>query len=104
MHTLGQTMGLEITREGEKPDALYIVRTGIVSIMVMGEEVMEAMHGDLIGENEILNLTQGYRRNRTCVAKTSCELCRLLRCDLLDSRGSFTYPHHSPIGSCFSQH
>jgi hypothetical protein len=77
MHTLGQTMGLEITREGEKPDALYIVRTGIVSIMVMGEEVMEAMHGDLIGENEILNLTQGYRRNRTCVAKTSCELCRL---------------------------
>ena len=70
-------MGLEITREGEKPDALYIVRTGIVSIMAMGEEVMEATHGDLIGENEILNLTQGYRRNRTCVAKTSCELCRL---------------------------
>lgn len=74
---LRQTMGLEITSEGERPDALYIVRNGIVSVLVMGEEVMEAVHGDLIGENEILNLTQSYRRNRTCIAKTSCELCRL---------------------------
>ena len=77
LHPVFQTMGLEITSEGEAPDALYIVRFGVVSVSVEGELVMEAGAGDLFGENEILGLTIEGRRNRTCIAKTSCELCRL---------------------------
>ena len=51
-----------MTSEGEKPDALYIVRTGVVSVRAGGEEVMEATAGDVFGENEILNLTRERRR------------------------------------------
>ena len=57
LHPVFQTMGLEITSEGEAPDALYIVRFGVVSVSVEGELVMEAGAGDLFGENEILGLT-----------------------------------------------
>ena len=77
LHPVFQTMGLEITTEGEAPDALYIVRFGVVSVSVESEVVMEAVPGDIIGENEILGLTVEGHRNRTCIAKTSCELCRL---------------------------
>jgi len=82
LHPVFQTVGLEITSEGEVPDALYIVRFGAVSVSVQSELVMEAGPGDIFGENEILGLTMEGRRNRTCIAKTSCELCRLNTEDL----------------------
>ena len=38
---------------------------------------MDATRGDMFGENELLGLTVEGRRNRTSVAQTSCELCRM---------------------------
>jgi CRP-like cAMP-binding protein len=59
-------------------DSLYIVRFGVVSIQKDGEELCEAKRGDLFGENALLGLCDdGGRRTRTCVAKTSCELCQM---------------------------
>ena len=40
-------------------------------------QVMDATRGDMFGENELLGLTLEGRRNRTSVAQTSCELCRM---------------------------
>ena len=79
-----QTTGLQITSEGEVPDALYIVRFGVVSVLVDGDVVMEAKQGDMIGENAVMGLTSNGRRNRSCVAKTSCELCRLTAKDFVE--------------------
>ena len=79
-----ESVGLPITQEGEEADALYVVRFGIVEVSVKGDRLFDATKGDIIGENALLGLTHNGRRNRTCVAKTMCELCRLSRRDFFD--------------------
>ena len=39
------TTGLTITRAGEIPDALYIVRCGVVAVLVGADKVMDATRG-----------------------------------------------------------
>ncbi len=56
--------------EGAKPDALYVVRFGIVVLSAGGHDVMTAKRGDLIGENFFCGLSEIQRRKRTATAKT----------------------------------
>ena len=55
-----------------------------MEVSVKGETLFDATKGDIIGENALLGLTPNRKRNRTCVAKTMCELCRLSRRDFFD--------------------
>lgn len=73
---------MEITTVGDIPDALYIVTVGVVCVVMHGEEIFEARKGDVFGENALLGLSLDGRRQRTCIAKTMCELCRLDKDDL----------------------
>ena len=77
-----KTEGMEITTEGELPDGLYITRFGLVSVCLNGEEIFEAQTGDVFGENALLGLSLDGKRQRTCIAKTMCELCKLHKEDL----------------------
>jgi CRP-like cAMP-binding protein len=72
---------MEITIAGDIPDALYIVRFGVVSVTMHGAEVFEAHTGNVIGELALLGLSPDGRRQRTCIAKTMCELCKLNKDD-----------------------
>ena len=76
-----KTEGMEVTVAGDIPDALYIVRFGVVSVTMHQIELFEAESGDVIGENALLGLTLDGRRQRTCIAKTMCELCKLNKKD-----------------------
>ena len=74
---------MEITTVGDIPDALYIVTVGVVCVVMYGEQVFEAKKGDVFGENAMLDLSLDVRRQRMCIEKTMCELCRLdkmMRC------------------------
>jgi CRP-like cAMP-binding protein len=73
---------MEITTVGDIPDVLYIVTVGVVCVVMHGEQVFEAKKGDVFGENAMLALSLDVRRQRTCIAKTMCELCRLDKDDL----------------------
>lgn len=76
-----KTESMEITVEGDIPDALYIVRFGVVSVTMHGLEMFEAHTGNAIGELALLGLSPDGRRQRTCIAKTMCELCKLNKDD-----------------------
>ena len=84
LFSLYQTEGIQITSEGEYPDAMYMVRFGIVEILVRGEVVSELTTGDLFGENALLGLTSDGKRNRSSMAKTMCEVCALSQKDLME--------------------
>jgi len=45
--------GVQITCQGEEPDALYIVRFGTVSIWVNHECIMDKVCGTMFGENAL---------------------------------------------------
>jgi CRP-like cAMP-binding protein len=76
-----KTESMEITVAGDIPDALYIVRFGVVSVTMHGAELFEAHTGNAIGELALLGLSPDGRRQRTCIAKTMCELCKLNKDD-----------------------
>jgi len=84
LFSLYQTEGIQITSEGEYPDAMYMVRFGIVEILVRGEVVSELTTGDLFGENALLGLTSDGKRNRSSIAKTMCEVCALSQKDFME--------------------
>lgn len=79
-----KTEGIQLTWQGEIPDALYIVRFGSVTVSVNATPIMDAHTGDMFGENALLGLTPDGRRNRSSFAKTMCEVCVLRKGDLND--------------------
>jgi len=64
-----------ITVRDTKPDKMYIIRFGLVSIQGLGPKTVTASKGDLFGELALLGLTHNGLRMRTCVAISVCELC-----------------------------
>lgn len=77
IRSIYKTMGLELTREGEVPDALYIVRYGALSVFHRGKEIGTVRAGDVIGEMDLLGFSLGGFRTRTTVCISMCELCQL---------------------------
>lgn len=75
LSTLYKTVGLSLTHAGDVPDAMYIVRTGVVGMQLHGREIAIARPGDVVGEMALLGLSQDGRRIRTSVCHTMCELC-----------------------------
>jgi CRP-like cAMP-binding protein len=82
IRTVYKTMGLELTRTGEVPDALYIVRYGALSVFHSGKEIGIAHRGDVVGEMALFGLTIDGLRSRTTICASMCELCRLSKEDL----------------------
>ena len=76
--------GKEITREGEEPDALYIVRFGLVKVFAGRLHLLDVGPGYMVGEMALLGLTPDGKRCRSAKALTMCELCMLSKTDLLD--------------------
>ena len=74
--------GIQVTREGDLPDALYIVRFGVVSMYARSRFLGNANSGDIFGENALLGLTPDGKRNRSTVCLTMCELCELRKDEL----------------------
>ena len=73
---------LAITTENQVPDALYIVRTGIVGLYADNEFLKEIGRGEMFGENALFGLSKSGLRTRTAVARTMVELCELSQEDL----------------------
>ena len=69
--------GLVLTTAGEVPDALYIVRSGRLSIQFEGFEIAKARAGDVAGEMALFGLSPNGRRLRSAVCQTMCELCMI---------------------------
>jgi hypothetical protein len=74
-----KTIGLHLTQAGELPDSLYIVRTGMLSVMANGRETFIAKAGDVVGEMALLGFSSDGCRIRTSVCLTMCELCQMSR-------------------------
>jgi hypothetical protein len=82
--TLYKTQGLELTTAGEHPDAFYIVRTGVLSVLMNGQQIFAALAGDVVGEIALLGLSKDGRRMRSTICLTMCELCMIETGDLED--------------------
>jgi len=74
-HLSSRAQGLVLTTAGEVPDALYIVRSGRLSIQFEGFEIAKARAGDVAGEMALFGLSPNGRRLRSAVCQTMCELC-----------------------------
>ncbi len=70
--------GEEIFREGELPDAMYVVVSGNVRLHRSGQEVMIASHSDVFGTWAL------FDDEPRVVTATTTEECRLLRLDKED--------------------
>lgn len=79
LSTLYKTQGLNLTQAREVPDALYIVRTGVVGLQLHGREIGLARPGGVVGEMALLGLSPDGCRIRTSVCHTMCELCVISR-------------------------
>jgi len=84
IRTMYKTKGLELTRAGEVPDALYVVRYGALSIFHQGKEIGMARRGDVLGEMALLGLSTDGLRLRTTLCISMCELCRLGKEELVE--------------------
>jgi CRP-like cAMP-binding protein len=82
IQTLYKTQGLALTTAGEYPDALYIVRSGKLSVQAHGRQIFAAVEDDVIGEMALLGLSTDGRRMRTSVCLSMCELCMLMKEEL----------------------
>jgi CRP-like cAMP-binding protein len=84
---LYKTLGLQLTTAGELPDAMYIVRSGMLSVTHHGKQTMIARSGDVVGEMALLGLSADGRRLRTAKCLTMCELVYILKEDLEELMG-----------------
>ncbi len=82
LRSVYKTDDIWVTREGDIPDALYIVRFGVVSMYAKSRFLGNADSGDIFGENALLGLTPDGKRNRSAICITMCELCELRKDDL----------------------
>jgi len=82
LRTVYKSEDIQVTKEGDRPDALYIVRFGIVSMYARSRFLGNANPGEIFGENALLGLTPDGKRNRSTFAKTMCELCELRKEEL----------------------
>lgn len=78
--TLTVPVGAVLFKEGDLGDALYIVQSGVVSILTATEDGSEILlnnlsTGDYFGEQFLLS--SDNRRNATAVAAEFCELLRI---------------------------
>jgi CRP-like cAMP-binding protein len=80
---LYKTMGLQLTAAGEIPDAMFIVRSGMLSVLnAHGKQIMTAQPGDVVGEMALLGLSADGRRLRSSSCLTMCELVCIEKEDL----------------------
>jgi CRP-like cAMP-binding protein len=79
LQTLYKTEGLELTAEGDLPDALYILRSGKLKVSTRGHDLFVAQSGDILGEMALLGFSKDGRRLRTSKCLTMCELCYLTK-------------------------
>ena len=64
--------GSTIYKEGQTRDAMYIVKKGVVDLLVRGELVETVAEGGFFGEIDMVDQSP---RSATAVAKTDCSLC-----------------------------
>ena len=76
--------GLAITTEGTDPDALYIVRFGVVDLVRQKQVLKQIGRGEMFGENALMGLSKKGVRTRTAIARTMVELCELSSDALLE--------------------
>ena len=79
LQTLYKTEGLELTAEGDLPDALYILRSGKLNVSTRGHDLFVAQSGDILGEMALLGFSKDGRRLRTSKCLTMCELCYITK-------------------------
>ena len=84
---LYKTEGNQMTTAGELPDAMYIVRSGMLAVMHNGKHTFIARPGDVVGEMALLGLSANGRRLRTSTCLTMCELVYFEKDDLDDLMG-----------------
>jgi len=82
-----KTLGLQLTTAGELPDAMYIVRSGMLSVTHNGKQTVIVRPGDVVGEMALLGLSADGRRLRTAKCLTMCELVYILKEDLEELMG-----------------
>lgn len=94
MEVVAIAAGAHLFEQGDRADAMYVVRTGRLEVVVAAPDavpvvVAELRSGDAVGE---LGLISGARRNATVRARRDCELLRLMAEDfsaLIDASPAF---------------
>ena len=76
--------GFQLTKAGEEPLCIFMVRFGKVELRGRGGKPRIASTGSMFGEMAILGLSPDGRRLRSSWARTVCELVTLSRNDLIE--------------------
>jgi CRP-like cAMP-binding protein len=85
LKSIYRSPGRIITVSGTIPDAMYMVRFGVVRIKgLAGYQERDLFTGELFGEMALMGLSSDGKRVRTSVALTVCELCVLTQLDFMD--------------------